>query len=1104
MKWLRGLCILLLPVFVTHSLYASEGADLIHIVAGNERRPSYGPGIYPLSGIATEKELFVNGIGLDHMGNFYIAGHIFLLRIEENGNISRIIGTIFGNSVADGATNESMGDGGLAINARLATPADVTVDGNGNIYVVDENKFVVRRVDTEGMITTVAGKARRQAFAGIGGDDGLATEAYMNRPSAVAVDKNGTLYIADTRNGRIRKVSTNGIITSIGGTGLATYPLTYVDGIGLLSLRDGTSALEAKIYPNDVAVDVVGNVYVADSRSHRILKIDTNGILTTIAGSGRTFTDGGGYSGDGGPATEALLNFPNSVALDANGNVYIGDSRNYCIRKVDTNGIITTVAGGGDGRQGSNGVPALSTRLSINDVEVDGAGNIYVAEEYAVWRVGVNEPGINVFAELYTFFHEIGSTQQTITIHNPGSGTLEAFSSETSGANAEHFRMTPSSLSIAPGDSQQVTITFEPRSVGTKESVLNIIHNAFTDTVKINLSGIAAPMMQVSDASLTLPSTNVGLTSQDTFRITNRNNLKSISVNALRIEGVDAQDFRVSPANLSIAPKDSAQVIVTFSPTTEGDKNAMLIVDHDAIDDSVSLPLHSRVAPNGSSFINTFAGMGRSGSFGDLDPAINARLSSPIDVAVDAVGSVYIADWGNNRIRKVDTNGIITTFAGGRSNVPDLGDGEPAARASLNRPYGVSTDDQGNVFIADTNNHRIRKVNTQGVITTYAGSDDTEAFFGDGGPAIEASFNTPIDVTVDADGNVYIADFRNHRIRKVDTTGIITTIAGSGAVGGSAGRFDGDGGLATQARLNFPSGVDIDRQGNIYIVDSGNARIRKIGTDGIISTVVGTGERTLSGVDGPASFASLSPNSIALDASDDLYISAHNRVFKVGADGILISVAGTGDVGFVGNGEPALLAKFDGLGGIAVGREGHIYLADSNNNRIRVIESPPQVNRPPVILYTLDDRTLSVGKTHIVHTFGVDPRFFEDPDGDRVITWINTSNSDIAYGSTVDGALQIVTRGLGTVTITVEGDDRQNERVAFSFTVTVVEKQVIVGDFNDDGAVGFPDFLQFAQEFGKKDGDEGFNALYDLDEDASVGFGDFLIFAQAFGNSVQE
>jgi len=336
------------------------------------------------------------------------------------------------------------------------------------------------------------------------------------------------------------------------------------------------------------------------------------------------------------------------------------------------------------------------------------------------------------------------------------------------------------------------------------------------------------------------------------------------------------------------------------------------------------------------------AGNGIEGFGGDGGLATDANLYEPSGLALDALGNLYIADSHNNRIRKVDANtGIISTVAGDGS-YSFGGDGGLATNASLFNPLGISIDAFGNFYIADTDNNRIRKVNAiTGIITTVAGGSATSGL-GDGGLATNARLSTPSSVTFDASGNLYIADKGNERIRKViSSTGIISTVAGSG--------FNlGDGGLATVANLYSPTCVTFDASGNLYIADYWHHRIRKVTTStGIITTVAGNGNQGFGGDGGSATAANLNfPTGVAVDASGNLYIAdQNNRIRKVNpVTGIISTVAGNGFTTYGGDGGIATLASLYEPYDAVIDNLGNLYISDFGNNRIRKVSAGTNIN----------------------------------------------------------------------------------------------------------------------------------------------------------------
>jgi len=331
--------------------------------------------------------------------------------------------------------------------------------------------------------------------------------------------------------------------------------------------------------------------------------------------------------------------------------------------------------------------------------------------------------------------------------------------------------------------------------------------------------------------------------------------------------------------------------------------------------------------------ITTIAGNGTHGFSGDGSSATLGELSRPAGLAVNAFGQLFVADTMNGRVREVNKAGTISTVAGnGMGSYP--GDNAAATSAELTSPLGVAMDSAGNLYIADEFANRVRKVNASGIIVTVAGNGAL-GFTGDTGPATSAEMRAPFDVAVDGAGNLYIAEGASQRIRKVSAaTGIITTVAGNGTPG-----YAGDNGPATVAELNNPNGVATDGGGNLYIADATNNTVRKVTPAGTITTVAGNGTAGFSGDGGAATSAALhDPAGVLVDSAGNLYIadSTNRRVRKVDTAGIITTVAGNGMTGFAGDGGDALSAAIAPFA-IAVETAGNLYIGDGGSSRVRKV-----------------------------------------------------------------------------------------------------------------------------------------------------------------------
>lgn len=354
-------------------------------------------------------------------------------------------------------------------------------------------------------------------------------------------------------------------------------------------------------------------------------------------------------------------------------------------------------------------------------------------------------------------------------------------------------------------------------------------------------------------------------------------------------------------------------------------------------------PIISTVAGNGSVGFGGDGGNATSAQFNwssagvFLDSTGSVYSSGPNGVCFDSSGNLYIADHSNHRVRKVTREGIVSTVAGSGTR-GFAGDGGSATAAQLSYPSGVAVDSAGNLYIADFGNDRVRKVTTAGLISTVAGTVLPAGFSGDGGNATSAHLNKPSGVAVDGGGNLYIADHGNQRIRKVTPAGVISTLAGNGSAG-----FSGDDALGTSAQLNLPRGIAVDGGGNVYIADQGNNRIRKVTAAGVISTLAGSGTRGFGGDGGNAISAQLnSPMGVAADSSGAVYIAdrGNDRIRKVTPGGLISTLAGSGNRGFSGDGGLATAAQINLPDEVTIDSFGGLYIVDLGNTRIRKVTAP--------------------------------------------------------------------------------------------------------------------------------------------------------------------
>ncbi len=776
----------------------------------------------------------------------------------------------------------NLGDGGAATAAQLFEPYDVTFDLTGNLVIADSGNDRIRRVTSDGVINTIAGGGSLRA------DGTPALQLSLFKPRSVAVDRAGNLYIAHSSQGRVYRIDTAGIATRFAGSQNG-----FVGNEG-----DGGPANQARLYtPNGLAIDSAGNVFIADSLNHNVRKVSAGtGIITTVAGTGVA-----GFSGDGDAGASAQLNTPTDVAVDSSGNLYIADRENRRIRKVSTDGKISSYVAGVPGGP-------ITAQVYPQGMVVDGS-NLYVVSgsfNGSVLRINLQANTIEAIAGGGANVSGPGNGLPAtgINLVSPNGIAIDAKGIIHFAESSKYFvrRLVPFPIE----DKLSPTVAISAPTSAPTYSVTNSL---------VNLAGIASDngtLTHISwDNDRGGSGTAVGVAMWKIDNIALKPGINNITVTAWDINGNSATTKIAITFNVAAIASTFAGTRIPGFSRDEILSSASQLWSPETV--AVDSPGNLYIADTGNhrirkvardGTITTFAGNGQLGSRGDGGQAVNAELNSPSGLAVDGSGNVYVADTNNHRVRRVAPSGVITTIAGTGLN-GFSGDGGAATVAKLDTPVGLALDGAGNLFIADAGNHRIRKLNLNtGVISTAVGNGFGSG--GDGDAASTAMLYFPTALVFDGAGNLYIADTGNHRIRKVTPSGIISTIAGTGMAG-----FNGDGGAAKNAQLNAPGGLTVDARGNLYFADQLNHRVRLITLDGSINTVAGTGQPGAGGEGGAASSAMLNaPAGVAIDAAGNLFIAdtGNHRVVAIAAFRNVASVSAASFVGPVAASEQIVAA----------------------------------------------------------------------------------------------------------------------------------------------------------------------------------------------------
>ncbi len=988
----------------------------------------------------------MNGFAVDVRGRIHVVDQTTceILRLDPDGSAVEVAGV--------GACASDDRDG-VATEVALSAPSLVAVGNDGAIFFVSlagqGNTQLLKRIDpTTGIVQTMAGAPG----LGGGGDGGPAALASFGSIADLKVDPQGRIYVSDPVNHRLRRIDPNNgnIISTVagngssgpGGDGVATDESLDVGQIAIdavtgdvyvvenalqrvrLLSSDGTIRTVAADL-GDVRLNIAahdGRLFLFDELSSQIRRQNPDGTFTVVAGSGRA-----GYSGDGGPASAADLEFgriaidprasdgaftplvisgllavrridddgmitivrtnrgrglpltqplPATTAVSAKvmaydpvgADVLVSDGR--LLLRIDDKGLVTPIGGLANHSEG----PALLAAMAPTHMVVDALGSLYLSEGQRIRRLDVDgtlsvvEMGFQapvqvgalaidamgrpVFADLIS--ESIAVIQRIDTSF--GVSTMTTLAGVIGGSSDDGVPATGALLesidALAFDRQGRLLLTNAARScvrrieddgtITTMAGVCGVagfagdggpahgallnrpqglavasdgrifIADAINEAIRVvddngvisTVAGSGALALGGGDGGAAL----LAQVSPSALAIDSLDRLLMIDLNTVRRLETDGTIVTVVGSRVSLADGAPPTLRHLAATTTALAFPAALATGYPGSRVVIADPIANTIVAVVGGLLEVVAGTGTFGAAGDGGPAIDAQLGGPLGVAVDGLGRIVIADTLNHRIRRVDVDGTISTIAGsGRLGLID----GPAASAQLNLPSSVDVDDAGAVYFADTGNHCVRVI-TDGVIRTVAGSG-VAGFGGDGQPAVHALLHSPGGVAVDHDGRVYVADTGNARVRRIGLDGSIETVAGTGAAG-----FDGDGGPARNAQMVAPTGIAIDDLGGVVVADPIDSRIRRIDVDGVISTIVGSTRSGSSGDGGPALAALLTdPMAVAVDAEGRLFMADthEGQVREIDGQGVMRTTVGAvARIGHVAFNDPLL--NFGGPGKI--------------------------------------------------------------------------------------------------------------------------------------------------------------------------------------------
>ena len=813
---------------------------------------------------------------------------------------------------------------------------------------------------SHGSVVTVAGTGE----AGYSGDGGEAVDARlsgsMGGSLSIDLDDEGNLYIADAGNDRIRVVDPDGEIDTLPGTHGPRSPDT--DGPEV----DGWIFSPSNT-PRAVATTPTGEIYVAARKG--LQEIDTDGDTTTIAGDGDANFRDDGDGGDGGPATEAELHEPPDVAADDDGNLYIADKYNNRIRVVDTDGEISTLVGGGEDPISPDMGPTDATDVggdqlgSFESVAVGPSGTVYftIRDEPAVF--GLDPDGT---------LRGVAGTDEDGDSGDGGPAT-DAQLSDRLGQIAvdeeERLYIPDTANNVVRVVDSEGTISTIPARFSSPHDVAvgpdGNLYVAGNSQVQMFVQADDAP----PDEEETSPSPEPG---PDPWADESPGTVRHVAGEEHEQDDPELYEMLHPGEEETEGPRhlasDSAGTV--YFSDTAGHRVYGVDTDGD---------------------VTPVAGTGEEGFSGDDGPATDAQLDSPRGVAVDEDDHLYIADARNARVRVVDEDGDITTVAGG-----------DATEETITTPHDVAVGPDDTLYLTEFDPGRIRAVDPDGDIETIAGGGDRWADEGDGHPATDASLWDTSQIAVDSAGNVYFIEHSHQSVRMVDTDGQLSTVAGDSYFSRDEGGFSGDDGPATEAELNTPLGIAVDKQDQLHIADTYNSRIRVVDNDGDITTLAGTGAPHDTGDGGLAEEADLNePQGIALDSDGTLHLASpdSNQLRQIDPDGDITTHLDLNEVHDESDG-PATEVELRLPSGLGADAAGNLYIADTGNGVVRVVDPDGQITTHPA--WQPDNEDGLVDPQHTPEDLTVTAA------GDVYAVMLA---SDRMYGAKPDGTLRDVAGG---------------------------------------------------------------------------------------------